>query len=254
MTDEYTDAWNERLAHLDALNDSVDIARAGVRSVADLKVAVVALEKRPPSEEAAALLVDLYKRGERPPHEIAWLLGGARHPGGYATALEILRAGHSAGADAMHRIAGAGAQSDLIAIVNEVDEIAVRRAAAVALAKIATPSAIEFLVSATGTGRLRAHVVATQLYTLPMDITLMTESLRSDVRETRRWPPIAIANRHGRATPRAHRTAPLNTLAPWSVPNDERFLMALEAVLAEGEPTVWSADAKAVRAWLAGHD
>ena len=250
MTETDDDCWDAHLARMEGLRDSVEIVRAGVGSLAELKVAVVALETRAPSEQATALLVDLHARGERPAHQIAWLLGAVGHPSGYATALAILRAGHSAGAEAMRAIAGASAQRYLIATINDIDSIGVRNAAAETLAKIATPSAIAFLVSATETGRLRAHVVAQALYTRPMDTTLMTDSLRSAVQETRRWPPIAIANGYRRAA----RASPLvsNALPSWSVPADGAFLAALDAVLAEGEPTVWSADAKAVRAWLAG--
>ena len=74
----------------------------------------------------------------------------------------------------------------------------------------------------------------------------MIEAIRSPDLETRRWPPMLIAERL--------RSAARGDAACPGVPDDPELRSALASLLEEGvsaEGAVWRADAQVIRDWLA---
>ncbi|AKF04268.1 hypothetical protein DB32_001417 [Sandaracinus amylolyticus] len=179
------------------------------------------------------------------------MLGHVRHRVGYAKVMEILRRGdallsESYAAGSAVLIAGAAAERDLMEVVDAVEDGYARRAAAHALGTIGTASAIAFLAGAPARGRLSCASVAHALVTAPVEARTILEAMRSPDLETRRWPPMLIAERL--------RSATRGDAARPAVPDDPELRNALAAMLKEGvgaEGVVWRADALVIRDWLA---
>ncbi|WP_236515427.1 hypothetical protein [Sandaracinus amylolyticus] len=245
------ESFHGRVRRIRELRDPIALVREALADSRVFKFVVASLDECEPNEHAARLVVEAHDRGEAPSWLAAALLGHVRHRVGYAKVMEILRRGdallsesYAAGSAAL--IAGAAAERDLMEVVDTVEDGYARRAAAHALGTIGTVTAIAFLAGAPARGRLRCASVAHALATAPVETRTMLEAMRSPDLETRRWPPMLIAQRL--------RSAAREDAARPAVPDDPELRNALASVLEEGvgaEGVVWRADAQVIRDWLA---
>lgn len=249
--------------HLLGLRDPVEIVRRAIEDPSYFEDAVAALAHCEPNALAARTLVDAHDANEVPSWLVACLLGHVGHRDGYSRVIDILRRGdrslsESYAAEAAVRIAdtsiaGVDVQADLEDVIDSIEDGTTRKAAAWALGALGTARAIAFLTAAPARGRLHARTVAKVLSRAAVDPEIMLDATRSSHPDTRRWPAMLIAER-------VRRRGDLDSAGPARAPLENQELRrcaqspslraALGEQLAKGEDTVWSADAKLVRAWL----
>ncbi len=224
------------------------IVRAALSDHMAFKDAALSLAACEPNADAARALVDAHDRGEAESWLVACLLGHVRHPAGYAKLIEILdRADRSSATHAARglvMIAGADAEPDLARAIDTHGDEEVRAAVALALANLGTPSALAFLLAAPARGRLEGRTLGRALVHVHVQPEAMIAALRSDDRETKRWPTVTIAKRIARRD----RDRCARELAVAFASTELRA--ALRAVLDEPGDLVWHTHATAIRAWL----
>ncbi|KIG15310.1 hypothetical protein DB30_05737 [Enhygromyxa salina] len=158
-----------------------------------------ALERRDPDGAAARLLSDAYARGQAPGWLVAVLLGGCRHMLGYQTVRAILldapgSLAESYAGPALVRIAGPAALDDLIEIQSNAPRRDARDGAAYGLGKLGSPEALDAVLAATMSRKIRWRTGAYILGNASPDEGLVLELLASgDAFRTRLATEIAWA-------------------------------------------------------------
>jgi hypothetical protein len=148
------------------------------------KVAFLALERLEPDLASARCVIEAHDRGVCEPWLAACLLGAIRHPDGYATALAILRSSPDVRAKphagpALTRIRGDAALADLAAVLEEATfDRSTHEGAAYGLAGIADPRALDVLLAALETERIRMSTAGSVVNELTLDPALLVGWLR----------------------------------------------------------------------------
>jgi hypothetical protein len=167
----------------------VEIIQKVLNDDSRFKLDGLALEKLPPNEEAANLLVDAYRHGKVKPWLTAYLLGCIGHVAGYDTAREILLAHPGSSAEvhagiALAQIKGADAECDLCEILLEQDHARVRLGAAHGLSQLGQRRFISVFVEAyRKRGLLPRHALAWHIAKCRPDDEILLDLLNSpDIR------------------------------------------------------------------------
>jgi hypothetical protein len=143
--------------------DPPELVTGAIRDNLSFKVVAAELKKRPPSQAAAEIVVNAYRRGEAPPWLAALLLGGCRDKTGYETVREILLAAPRqlaegyAGA-ALAQIGGPDALQDLIGIMLNASNRRSREGAAYGLEDLGGPEAASAILDAALSGKISSSL------------------------------------------------------------------------------------------------
>ncbi len=146
--------------------------------------------------------------------------------------------------------------ADLVEVIETTRRPGMARACAFALGRTRSPAGPRAIDRLLHEGKLRAWPAAYALGHLRLPPEILVSALRSPSEQAYRWAALWLVDRlrdAGRAEVLHHRpTRSDRTL----VSDLERFAEsqllrdALERVLERGEPAVWDADARVLRAWL----
>ena len=244
------DSWAlGTMARVRAMRDPVAIVEQAIERPMYFMASVDALRHCEPDSTAARTLVNAHERSEAPSWLVACLLGCNRHPDGYSRALAILCAGdgllsESYASHALVSIRGERALPDLVAALESSEDGNVRKAAASALGRLGSTRAIDALRAAVLSRRLRGRTVGAALTRFAVPPETLVNDLRSQDRETRRWPAVLIDQRIGRLDD----DSVSSHLADCGRCGALRS--ALATLLDTGDDAVLPGEARRIRAWL----
>ncbi len=231
-------AEKAKLAELEAQ----DLIMGAVQGDLLFKDVAQELEKRPPSQAAAELVIDAYRRAQADAWLTALLLGACRDKAGYTTVREILLlpggGGGGYAGEALAKIGGESALQDLIHSMQNAPDRRSRREAAYGLEALGRSEAAPAIIEAVLSGKIPKHLGIGVFATSP-DEGVVLRLLDSPKRISMELAIDIVASCLERIPVPALVSRPSSPL-----------IEALERVLSDPSITIWPKKRSCIRSWL----